>query len=181
MTAMRTQTLACGGASPRRGHAPSMSIFQATKAACMKNESGGFTFSQTTARAGGAWFTTATPPQTSSEKLAKSRLTDRPTVRRSDHGPWYVSMDRDFPYPASDTNYGRPAGTVIRCTVHRSDRTTPRDQPKGPRGGPNLGQASCLGSLKNANGGSMSASRTSSTTGQIFGPHRGLYYLTINL
>ncbi|WMV08644.1 hypothetical protein MTR67_002029 [Solanum verrucosum] len=39
------------------------------------------------ARGGGPWFTTATPPQTSSEKLAKSRLTDRPTVRRSDHGP----------------------------------------------------------------------------------------------
>ncbi|WMV58950.1 hypothetical protein MTR67_052335 [Solanum verrucosum] len=53
---------------------------------------------QTTARAGGPWFTTATPPQTSSEKLAKSRLTDRPTVRRSDHGPWSVSVDRDFPY-----------------------------------------------------------------------------------
>ncbi|WMV55520.1 hypothetical protein MTR67_048905 [Solanum verrucosum] len=53
---------------------------------------------QTTARAGGLWFTTATPPQTSSEKLAKSRLTDRPTVRRSDHGPWSVSVDRDFPY-----------------------------------------------------------------------------------
>ncbi|WMV30036.1 hypothetical protein MTR67_023421 [Solanum verrucosum] len=31
-------------------------------------------------------------------KLAKSRLTDRPTVRRSDHGPWSVSVDRDFPY-----------------------------------------------------------------------------------
>ncbi|WMV24298.1 hypothetical protein MTR67_017683 [Solanum verrucosum] len=31
-------------------------------------------------------------------KLAKSRFTDRPTVRRSDHGPWSVSVDRDFPY-----------------------------------------------------------------------------------
>ncbi|WMV28967.1 hypothetical protein MTR67_022352 [Solanum verrucosum] len=50
------------------------------------------------ARVGGSWFTTATPPQTSSKKLAKSRLTDRPTVRRSDHGPWSVSVDRDFPY-----------------------------------------------------------------------------------
>ncbi|WMV25849.1 hypothetical protein MTR67_019234 [Solanum verrucosum] len=56
------------------------------------------TIGQTTARAGGLWFTTATPPQTSSEKLAKSRLTDRPTVRRSDHDPWSVSVDRDFPY-----------------------------------------------------------------------------------
>ncbi|WMV54449.1 hypothetical protein MTR67_047834 [Solanum verrucosum] len=25
-------------------------------------------------------------------------------------------------YPASDTNYGRPAQTVVRCTVRRSDR-----------------------------------------------------------
>ncbi|KAH0719580.1 hypothetical protein KY285_015611 [Solanum tuberosum] len=41
---------------------------------------------QTTTRAGGPCFTTATPPQTSSEKSAKSRLMDRPTVRRSDHG-----------------------------------------------------------------------------------------------
>ncbi|WMV55519.1 hypothetical protein MTR67_048904 [Solanum verrucosum] len=40
----------------------------------------------------------ATPPQTSSEKLAKSRLTDRPTVCRLDHGPCSVSVDRDFPY-----------------------------------------------------------------------------------
>ncbi|WMV14359.1 hypothetical protein MTR67_007744 [Solanum verrucosum] len=55
-------------------------------------------------------------------KLAKSRLTDRPTIRRSDHGPWSVSVDRDFPYPASDTNYGRPAWTLIRSTVRRSDR-----------------------------------------------------------
>uniref|UniRef100_M1DJ81 Uncharacterized protein n=1 Tax=Solanum tuberosum TaxID=4113 RepID=M1DJ81_SOLTU len=44
-----------------------------------------FGLGQTTARAGGSWFTTATPPQPSSEKLAKSRLTDRRTVRRSDH------------------------------------------------------------------------------------------------
>ncbi|WMV14917.1 hypothetical protein MTR67_008302, partial [Solanum verrucosum] len=55
-------------------------------------------------------------------KLAKSRLTDRPTVRRSDHGPWSMSVDRDLPYPASDTKYGRPARTVIRSTVRRSNR-----------------------------------------------------------
>uniref|UniRef100_M1BV44 Uncharacterized protein n=1 Tax=Solanum tuberosum TaxID=4113 RepID=M1BV44_SOLTU len=69
--------------------------------------------------------------------MAKSRFTDRPTVRRSAHGPWSVSVDRDFPYPASDTNYDRPAHTVIRSTVHRSDRspvghtrsTTPIDEP----------------------------------------------------
>ncbi|WMV45343.1 hypothetical protein MTR67_038728 [Solanum verrucosum] len=74
------------------------------------------------ARAGGSWFTIATPPQTSSEKLAKSRLTDRPTVRRSDHGPWSMTVDRDLLYPTSDMNYGRPAWTVIRSTVHRSER-----------------------------------------------------------
>ncbi|WMV23988.1 hypothetical protein MTR67_017373 [Solanum verrucosum] len=53
-----------------------------------------------------------------SENLAKSRL----MIRRSDHGPWSVSVDRDFPYPASDTNYGRPAQTVIQSMVRRSDR-----------------------------------------------------------
>ncbi|WMV38968.1 hypothetical protein MTR67_032353 [Solanum verrucosum] len=71
------------------------------------------TVGQTTARAGGPWFTTATTPQPSSEKSAKSRLTDKPTVRRSDHGPWSVSMDQDLLYPASDMNYGRPARTVV--------------------------------------------------------------------
>uniref|UniRef100_M1DLM3 Uncharacterized protein n=1 Tax=Solanum tuberosum TaxID=4113 RepID=M1DLM3_SOLTU len=30
-----------------------------------------------------------------------------------------MSVDRDFPYPTSDTNYGRPARTVIRSTVRR--------------------------------------------------------------
>ncbi|WMV32403.1 hypothetical protein MTR67_025788, partial [Solanum verrucosum] len=64
-------------------------------------------------RTGGPWFTTATPPQTSSDKSAKSRLTDRPTVRRSDHGRWSLSVDRDLLYPASDTNYGRPARAVF--------------------------------------------------------------------
>ncbi|WMV47571.1 hypothetical protein MTR67_040956 [Solanum verrucosum] len=38
--------------------------------------------------------------------LAKSRPTDRPTVRRSDHGPWSVSVDQDLLYPTSDMNYG---------------------------------------------------------------------------
>ncbi|WMV57890.1 hypothetical protein MTR67_051275 [Solanum verrucosum] len=52
-----------------------------------------WTVGQTTARAGDPWFTTATPSQPSSKKLAKSRLTDRPTVRRSDNGPWSMSMD----------------------------------------------------------------------------------------
>ncbi|WMV37507.1 hypothetical protein MTR67_030892 [Solanum verrucosum] len=68
------------------------------------------------ARVGGPWFTTATPPQQSSEKSAKSRLTDRSTVRRSDNGPWSMSMDQDLLYPASDTNYGRLAWTANRST-----------------------------------------------------------------
>uniref|UniRef100_M1DB45 Uncharacterized protein n=1 Tax=Solanum tuberosum TaxID=4113 RepID=M1DB45_SOLTU len=33
-----------------------------------------------------------------------------------------MSVDRDFPYSASDTNYGRPARTVIRSTLRKSDR-----------------------------------------------------------
>uniref|UniRef100_M1DJU5 Uncharacterized protein n=1 Tax=Solanum tuberosum TaxID=4113 RepID=M1DJU5_SOLTU len=51
-------------------------------------------------------------------KLAKSR----PTVRRSDHGPWSVSVDRGPLYLASDTNDGRPAWIIVQCTVRRSDR-----------------------------------------------------------
>ena len=35
MSAMRTKLLALGGASPRYGHAPSMSIFQVALAACL--------------------------------------------------------------------------------------------------------------------------------------------------
>ncbi|WMV55009.1 hypothetical protein MTR67_048394 [Solanum verrucosum] len=61
---------------------------------------------QTTARAGGPWFTTGTPSHPSSEKSAKSRLTDRPTVHRSYNGPWSMSVDQDLLYPTSDTNYG---------------------------------------------------------------------------
>uniref|UniRef100_M1D9H1 Uncharacterized protein n=1 Tax=Solanum tuberosum TaxID=4113 RepID=M1D9H1_SOLTU len=79
---------------------------------------------QTTACAGGPWFTTATP-QPSSEKSAKSRLTDKLMVRRSDHGSWSVSVDRDLIYPVSDRNYGRPAQTVNRSTVRRSDLIMP--------------------------------------------------------
>ncbi|WMV29861.1 hypothetical protein MTR67_023246 [Solanum verrucosum] len=75
-----------------------------------------------TVRPVGPWFVTEKFPRTQSENLAKSRLTDRPTVHRSDNGPWSMSVDRHFPYPASDTNYGRPARIVIRSTVCRSDR-----------------------------------------------------------
>ncbi|WMV09221.1 hypothetical protein MTR67_002606, partial [Solanum verrucosum] len=74
-------------------------------------------------RPAGPWFVTENFPRTQSENLAKSRLTDRPTVRRLDHGPWFVFVDRDFPYPSSDTTYGRPAQTVIRSTIRRSDRS----------------------------------------------------------
>ncbi|WMV47208.1 hypothetical protein MTR67_040593, partial [Solanum verrucosum] len=43
---------------------------------------------QTTAHAGGPWFTTATPHQTQIRKSVKSRPTDRTTVHRSDHDLW---------------------------------------------------------------------------------------------
>ncbi|WMV49911.1 hypothetical protein MTR67_043296 [Solanum verrucosum] len=46
----------------------------------------------------------------------------RPPVLRSDHGPWSVSVDQGTLYPASDANDGRPAWTVVRSTVRRSDR-----------------------------------------------------------
>ncbi|WMV45375.1 hypothetical protein MTR67_038760 [Solanum verrucosum] len=51
-----------------------------------------------TVRPAGPWFVTENFPRTQSENLAKSRLTDRPTVRGSDHSPWSVSVDQDFPY-----------------------------------------------------------------------------------
>ncbi|WMV45577.1 hypothetical protein MTR67_038962 [Solanum verrucosum] len=51
-----------------------------------------------TVRPAGPWFVTENFPRTQSENLAKSRLTDRPTVRRSDHGSWSLFVDRDFPY-----------------------------------------------------------------------------------
>ncbi|WMV59181.1 hypothetical protein MTR67_052566 [Solanum verrucosum] len=35
------------------------------------------------------------PSPTQLRKSAKSRPTDRPTVRKSDHGPWSVSVDQD--------------------------------------------------------------------------------------
>ncbi|WMV49924.1 hypothetical protein MTR67_043309, partial [Solanum verrucosum] len=50
---------------------------------------------------GSCWWSVVhhcNPSPNQLRKLAKSRLTDRPTVRRSDHGPWSVSVDRDFPY-----------------------------------------------------------------------------------
>ncbi|WMV37909.1 hypothetical protein MTR67_031294 [Solanum verrucosum] len=81
-----------------------------------------WTIGQTTARAGGALFTIATLPHPSTKKSTRSRLTDRPTIRRSDHGLWSVSIDQDLLYPASDMNYDRPARTVVRSKVRRSDR-----------------------------------------------------------
>ncbi|WMV58304.1 hypothetical protein MTR67_051689 [Solanum verrucosum] len=70
----------------------------------------------------GPWFVTENFRRTQSENFAKSRLMDRPTVRRPNHGPWSTSVDRDFPYPASDTNYCLLAWAVIRSTVRRSGR-----------------------------------------------------------
>ncbi|WMV47006.1 hypothetical protein MTR67_040391 [Solanum verrucosum] len=70
----------------------------------------------------GPWFVTENFPRTQSENLAKSRLMDRPTVRRSDHGPWFVSVDRDFPYqPLTQTTvdqhgpsfYSRSVGLTV--------------------------------------------------------------------
>ncbi|WMV50927.1 hypothetical protein MTR67_044312 [Solanum verrucosum] len=51
------------------------------------------------ARVVGPWFTTTTPPQTQFRKFTKSRPTDRPPIRRLDHGPWSVSVDRGPPLP----------------------------------------------------------------------------------
>uniref|UniRef100_M1DFK3 Gag-pol polyprotein n=1 Tax=Solanum tuberosum TaxID=4113 RepID=M1DFK3_SOLTU len=99
-----------------------------------------FLIGQTTARTGGPWFTTATPLQTSSEKLAKSRLTDRPMVRRSDHGPWFVTVDPDLLYPTSDMNYGRPARTVIRSMVRRLSNPKPQG---GNGSGSSLPMSTC--------------------------------------
>ncbi|WMV45691.1 hypothetical protein MTR67_039076 [Solanum verrucosum] len=50
---------------------------------------------QTKACDGGPWFTTATLSQTQLRKSAKSRPTDIPMIRRSDHDPWSVSVDQD--------------------------------------------------------------------------------------
>uniref|UniRef100_M1DG86 Polyprotein n=1 Tax=Solanum tuberosum TaxID=4113 RepID=M1DG86_SOLTU len=84
---------------------------------------------QTTVRAGGPLFTTATPPQTQLRKLAKSRPTDRPTVCKSDHGSWSVSMDRGPFYPVSDANESRPARTVVRSTgLEKSARKKEREK-----------------------------------------------------
>ncbi|WMV46394.1 hypothetical protein MTR67_039779 [Solanum verrucosum] len=50
---------------------------------------------------GPCWWTVVhhcNPSPNQLRKLAKSRPTDRPTVRRSDHGPWSVSVDQDLFY-----------------------------------------------------------------------------------
>jgi len=51
--------------------------------------------------------------------------------------------------------------------------TIPGGHPKGPRGGPQPWPSKLLRQLEVVLGGSMSASRTSSTKGQMFGPHCG--------
>ncbi|WMV37800.1 hypothetical protein MTR67_031185, partial [Solanum verrucosum] len=83
------------------------------------------TIGQTTTRAGGSWFTTTTPPQPSSEKLAKSRLTDKPTVRRSDHDPGdtlsfatlYIALNFDVsPKTLSESfSVSTPVGNLVRA------------------------------------------------------------------
>ncbi|WMV41550.1 hypothetical protein MTR67_034935 [Solanum verrucosum] len=76
------------------------------------------TVSQTTARASGSLFTTTTLPKPSSEnRLSLDPLPDRPTVYRS-------GMIRGLclwiqtPLPASNTDYGRPALTVVQCMLY---------------------------------------------------------------
>ncbi|WMV38013.1 hypothetical protein MTR67_031398 [Solanum verrucosum] len=73
------------------------------------------------ARAGGLWFTTTAPPQTQLRKSTKSRPMGRPTVRRSDHHPWSMSVDRGPFHPASDANDSRPVQIVVRSTVYMFD------------------------------------------------------------
>uniref|UniRef100_M1C3F4 Uncharacterized protein n=1 Tax=Solanum tuberosum TaxID=4113 RepID=M1C3F4_SOLTU len=59
---------------------------------------------QTTARDGGPWFTTATLLN-QLRKSAKSRLTDKPTVRRSDHCPVVLCpwIETSFTQPLTQT------------------------------------------------------------------------------
>ncbi|WMV45377.1 hypothetical protein MTR67_038762 [Solanum verrucosum] len=69
-------------------------------------------------RPAGPWFVTENFPRTQSENLAKSRLLDRPTVRRSDHGPWSMSVDRDFPYqPLTQTTVDQHGPSFDRRSV----------------------------------------------------------------
>ncbi|WMV41286.1 hypothetical protein MTR67_034671 [Solanum verrucosum] len=46
------------------------------------------------------------PLQPLPNQFRKKLVKSRPTVRRSDHGLWSVSVDEDLLYPASNTNYG---------------------------------------------------------------------------
>ncbi|WMV41659.1 hypothetical protein MTR67_035044 [Solanum verrucosum] len=74
------------------------------------------TVSQSTARAGGPWFTTATPPQTQLRKSAKSR----PTVRMLDHGPW---IEAPFTQPltqTTDDQHGPSFDPRFRFSTSRS-------------------------------------------------------------
>ncbi|WMV33211.1 hypothetical protein MTR67_026596 [Solanum verrucosum] len=73
------------------------------------------------ARAGGLWFTTATPPQPSLE----NRLSLDP---RTDPRSVICVRGSRLLYPASNTNYGRPARTVVRSTVRRFRFSTSRSR-----------------------------------------------------
>ncbi|WMV32550.1 hypothetical protein MTR67_025935 [Solanum verrucosum] len=73
---------------------------------------------QTTAHAGGPWFTTATLPQTQlrNQLSLDPRSVGQTTVRGS-----------SLLYLESNTNDGRPAQTVVQCTTRRSHPSiTPR-------------------------------------------------------
>uniref|UniRef100_M1DT94 Uncharacterized protein n=1 Tax=Solanum tuberosum TaxID=4113 RepID=M1DT94_SOLTU len=67
---------------------------------------------QTTARAGGLWFTTVTPHKPSSENSLS--LDPRTDLRSVSQTPVHGSK---LLYPDSDTNYGRPSQTIVRYTV----------------------------------------------------------------
>uniref|UniRef100_M1E072 Uncharacterized protein n=1 Tax=Solanum tuberosum TaxID=4113 RepID=M1E072_SOLTU len=47
-----------------------------------------------TVRPAGPWFVSPTSPRTQPKNSAKCLPTAEPTVHRSGHGPWFVSMDR---------------------------------------------------------------------------------------
>uniref|UniRef100_M1DS71 Uncharacterized protein n=1 Tax=Solanum tuberosum TaxID=4113 RepID=M1DS71_SOLTU len=67
---------------------------------------------------------------------------------------------------------GDPSILIYVLRVKTFEYDTPGATLKDPEEDPNIGQASCQGSLRNAHGGSMSASRTSPTIGQKFGTRR---------
>ncbi|WMV23858.1 hypothetical protein MTR67_017243, partial [Solanum verrucosum] len=85
-------------------------------------------------RSAGPWFVIENFPITQSENLAKSRLTDRLTVHRSDHGPRSVSVDRDFPnQPLTQTTVDQHGPSIdprsVGLTVVKPCRANSTDGP----------------------------------------------------